>query len=163
MASRDSDSLYDLRTVKRNIRAGLLDRTIYSEFLESLPDMADNVMAPEEGEDEDAFEDLGSLQPGAGEDDANVVPDDSTASALPPVPSTVPATPAAPEAAPLPPQTAPETATASAPPAPAIEPDLGGAADPFADAPLPGQMQVPPTVPDSTQPASPADEEPDGD
>jgi hypothetical protein len=207
MASRESDSLLDLRTVKRNIRVGLLSRTEYAEFLESLPDMADNVMTPEEREDLDAFEEMGSTQFEVEEDEgrgtsegSTVVSELQTPASTPPAPATPEVTPvqpaapveatplappapveaapvapaavpepvpvepaAAPEPAPAPPLPSPEAAPASAPPSSSVMPTVPEAPDPFADAPLPGQMQVPPTTPAPAQPAESDDHEPDGD
>lgn len=210
MATRDSDSLFDLRTVKRNIRAGRLSRTVYAEFLESLPDMADNVLAPEEYEAEDAFEDIDSPEPDIEESEVQGASAGSTTFAESQVPATVPPTPTAPEAVPVKPTAAPletapvrppatpmetapvqQAATPQAAPAqplatpaaaPLQPPARTEAApvpasssssvtsvvpddeDPFADAPLPGQLQPPPaTPPPAAHPAASDDHEPDGD
>lgn len=50
--SRQFERLFDLRTIRRNIRSGVMTREKYDEYLRSLPDMADNV-APLGGMDED--------------------------------------------------------------------------------------------------------------
>jgi hypothetical protein len=51
--SRDEEvkdvRLFDLRTVERNIKRGLITRKEYERFLKSLPDAAENV-APAETE-----------------------------------------------------------------------------------------------------------------
>jgi len=51
--SRDEEvkelRLFDLRTVERNIKRGLITRKDYERFLKSLPDAAENV-APAETE-----------------------------------------------------------------------------------------------------------------
>jgi hypothetical protein len=43
VAPRQLERLFDLRTVRRNIRAGLITKERYEEWLKSLPDAADNV------------------------------------------------------------------------------------------------------------------------
>jgi hypothetical protein len=50
--SRQFERLFDLRTIRRNIRSGVMTREKYDEYLRSLPDMADNV-APLGGMDDD--------------------------------------------------------------------------------------------------------------
>jgi hypothetical protein len=51
--SREEDvkdvRLFDLRTIERNIKRGLITRKEYERFLKSLPDAADNI-APSEAE-----------------------------------------------------------------------------------------------------------------
>ncbi len=39
--------LFDLRTVERNIKRGLITRKDYERFLKSLPDASDNTLPPE--------------------------------------------------------------------------------------------------------------------
>ena len=43
VAPRQSERLFDLRTVRRNIRSGLVSKERYEEWLKTLPDVADNV------------------------------------------------------------------------------------------------------------------------
>lgn len=186
MATRDSDNLFDLRTVKRNIRASRLSRTAYAEFLESLPDMADNVMAPDEREDEDAFEDIDSPEPDVEQGEVQGASVGSTTFAEARLPAFVPATRVAHEAAPVQPP-APPVAAPVQPPAPPVAapvqrpaPPVAAPApvrpsssvmlavpedaDPFADAPMPGQPQTPPAMPlPDAHPAASDDHEPDGD
>jgi hypothetical protein len=49
--SRDEEvkdaRLFDLRTVERNIKRGLITRKEYERFLKSLPDSAENVIPAE--------------------------------------------------------------------------------------------------------------------
>jgi len=51
--SREEDAkdarLFDLRTVERNIKRGLITRKDYERFLKSLPDAADNTLPAEAG------------------------------------------------------------------------------------------------------------------
>jgi len=41
--------LFDLRTVERNIKRGVITRKDYERFLKSLPDASDNTIPPESG------------------------------------------------------------------------------------------------------------------
>ncbi|PCC73331.1 hypothetical protein SAMN02745121_02940 [Nannocystis exedens] len=43
VAPRQLERLFDLRTVRRNIRGGLITKERYEEWLKTLPDAADNV------------------------------------------------------------------------------------------------------------------------
>jgi hypothetical protein len=43
VAPRQLERLFDLRTVRRNIRGGLITKERYDEWLKTLPDAADNV------------------------------------------------------------------------------------------------------------------------
>ena len=51
--SREEDvkdaRLFDLRTIERNIKRGLITRKDYERFLKSLPDVSDNTLPPESG------------------------------------------------------------------------------------------------------------------
>jgi len=51
--SREEDvkdiRLFDLRTVERNIKRGLITRKDYERFLKSLPDASDNTLPVESG------------------------------------------------------------------------------------------------------------------
>ena len=51
MALRDPDRMFDIRTVRRHIRAGRVSREKFQKFLESRPDVTENIMEPEEGGD----------------------------------------------------------------------------------------------------------------
>lgn len=50
--SRQSERLFDLRTIRRSIRAGNVTKEKYDEYLRSLPDMAENI-APLSSMDDD--------------------------------------------------------------------------------------------------------------
>lgn len=50
--SRQFERLFDLRTIRRNIRSGTMTKEKYDEYLRSLPDMADNI-APLSSMDDD--------------------------------------------------------------------------------------------------------------
>ncbi|WP_434418413.1 hypothetical protein [Nannocystis pusilla] len=52
VAPRQLERLFDLRTVRRNIRGGLITKERYEEWLKTLPDATDNV-ATVSFEDED--------------------------------------------------------------------------------------------------------------
>ena len=58
--SRQFERLFDLRTIRRNIRAGNVTKEKYDEYLRSLPDMAENI-APLSSMDDD-----GEGKPGRG-------------------------------------------------------------------------------------------------
>lgn len=51
--SRDEDvkdvRLFDLRTIERNIKRGLITRKDYERFLKSLPDASENALPAEAG------------------------------------------------------------------------------------------------------------------
>ena len=66
--SRQFERLFDLRTIRRNIRAGNIAKEKYDEYLRSLPDMADNI-APLSSMDDD-----GEGKPGRGEGSAPAAP-----------------------------------------------------------------------------------------
>jgi len=52
VVSRQNERLFDLRTVRRNVRSGLLTRDKVEEYLRSLPDMSENI-APLSNMDDD--------------------------------------------------------------------------------------------------------------
>jgi len=60
-STRDEDAknhrLFDLRTVERNIKKGLITRKDYEKYLKSLPDVAALVAPPEEDLDDGADDD----------------------------------------------------------------------------------------------------------
>ena len=57
MALRDPNRFFDLRTFSRHIRSGRISREQYQEFVKALPDVAENIMDPNEGGDpNDGFE-----------------------------------------------------------------------------------------------------------
>lgn len=66
MALRDPNRMFDVRTVKRNIRSGRTTREQYQEFLSGQPDVADNIMEPDEGGDADGYDE----KPAEGEEAA---------------------------------------------------------------------------------------------
>jgi hypothetical protein len=74
-STRDDDAknkrLFDLRTLERNIKKGLITRKDYEKYLKTLPDVAGLVLPPEEAildDDEDELdedeEDDGPAHPG---------------------------------------------------------------------------------------------------
>lgn len=56
MTTRPSPRLLDTRTIQRNIRRGLLTQTEYQQYLEELPDAAENILPAAEGGDDDGYE-----------------------------------------------------------------------------------------------------------
>ena len=44
--NRDEQKLYDVRTLERNFRKGLITRKEYDKYLKALPDKADNIAEP---------------------------------------------------------------------------------------------------------------------
>jgi hypothetical protein len=63
-STRDDDAknkrLFDLRTLERNIKKGLITRKDYEKYLKTLPDVAALVLPPEEAvldDDEDELDD----------------------------------------------------------------------------------------------------------
>jgi hypothetical protein len=57
MADKTDEELFDLRTVERNIEKGLITREDYKEYLENLPDAADNIEVFEAEFEEGVLED----------------------------------------------------------------------------------------------------------
>lgn len=51
-----NERVFDQRVVSRNIAAGRLTKEEYAEYLESLPDAAENIKARDEGGDDDGYE-----------------------------------------------------------------------------------------------------------
>ena len=66
--SRQFERLFDLRTIRRNIRSGNMTKEKYEEYLRSLPDMADNI-APLSSMDDD-----GEGKPSRGEGHGSPTP-----------------------------------------------------------------------------------------
>ncbi len=66
--SRQFERLFDLRTIRRNIRSGTMTKEKYDEYLRSLPDMADNI-APLSSMDDD-----GEGKPARGEGGGSPAP-----------------------------------------------------------------------------------------
>lgn len=52
VVSRQHERLFDLRTIRRNVRSGLLTREKVEEYMKSLPDMSENI-APLSSMDDD--------------------------------------------------------------------------------------------------------------
>jgi hypothetical protein len=51
-----NERIFDLRVVHRYIASGRLEKSEYSEYLESLPDLAESIKARDEGGDDDGYE-----------------------------------------------------------------------------------------------------------
>lgn len=49
---KSDDKQWDVRTLERKLRKGLLSRKDYDKYLKSLPDRADNAAPVEAGDDE---------------------------------------------------------------------------------------------------------------
>jgi hypothetical protein len=56
MAIRDPERYFDRRTYKRHLKRGHASESDYSAYLQSLPDMSDNLKQPQDGGDDDGFE-----------------------------------------------------------------------------------------------------------
>ena len=56
MRGLDKDRLFDKRTVRRNIANGRVEKDDYQHYLQALPDLRQQVMARDEGGDNDGFE-----------------------------------------------------------------------------------------------------------
>jgi hypothetical protein len=56
MTNRDENKLYDVRTLERRLRRGLIAKKDYEKYLKALPDAADKaaplVPAPDDDDDE---------------------------------------------------------------------------------------------------------------
>ena len=57
MTTRDEAKQYDVRTLERKLRKGLINKKEFEKYLKSLPDKADNIAPPatdggDDGEDE---------------------------------------------------------------------------------------------------------------
>ena len=81
MANRDTDRLFDVRTVRRNVRAGLVERSDYESFLLGLADRAADAVplnADDHDDDEynDADYDASSAAAAAADDDDDDLDDD---------------------------------------------------------------------------------------
>ncbi len=110
----DPNVRFDLRTVKRYLDSGRLEKAEYEAFLSKLDDAAENITEPEEGGDDDGFEDR--MTP-ASERSKEAAP--APAAAAPaPAPSAV-APPLVPPVAP------PAIGDAPAPPPPPLEVPIG--------------------------------------
>ncbi len=48
----DESKKFDVRTIERNIREGLISKEEYEQYLQGLPDVSDKVYVEEEGEEE---------------------------------------------------------------------------------------------------------------
>ncbi|MCA9684621.1 MAG: hypothetical protein KC431_04155 [Myxococcales bacterium] len=56
MAIREPERYYDRRTIKRHIKRGHVSETDYQRFIETLPDVTENIMPYDDGGDEDGYE-----------------------------------------------------------------------------------------------------------
>ena len=63
MATRESARMFDLRTHHRHLRSGRTTEEAHAQYLESLPDAADNIRDPEDGGEEDGFDRRYGLAP----------------------------------------------------------------------------------------------------
>jgi len=61
MRPDNPDRMFDKRVVRRNIQAGRVSREDYNAFLETLPDVNDNIRAKGEGGDDDGYDHPRSL------------------------------------------------------------------------------------------------------
>jgi hypothetical protein len=156
MAGKLPEKLFDTRTVQRSLRAGLIDRATYEEFLRDLPDASENVLSPDEGGDDDGYDVIrrGAMTfgPVSDLDDEDEDEDDDDERD-----GDVSADVSRSEAGPQESDRAPGSGVA----APLPGPDA--AVDPFADAPLPGEVPVPaPSASREPPPRSGNDDAADG-
>ena len=56
MAIRDPERYFDRRTFKRHLKRGHASEAEYQTYLETLPDLTENIKQPQEGGDDDGFE-----------------------------------------------------------------------------------------------------------
>lgn len=56
MAIREPERYFDQRTIRRHIKRGHVSEDDYQRFVETLPDVSENIMDKEEGGDDDGFE-----------------------------------------------------------------------------------------------------------
>ena len=54
--TRDESKMYDVRTLERNIRKGIITRKDYEKYLKTLVDKADNVAISRPDDSVDAFD-----------------------------------------------------------------------------------------------------------
>ena len=59
MALTDPNRFFDVRTVRRHIKAGRVEQNDYQGFVEGLPDVSDKIMDPAEGGDDDGYDNRG--------------------------------------------------------------------------------------------------------
>ena len=53
MTTRDEQKLYDVRTLERNLRKGVINKKDYEKFLKALPDRAENIATTAVVDDDD--------------------------------------------------------------------------------------------------------------
>ena len=53
MAIRDPERFFDRRTIKRHLKRGHASEEEYSSYIETLPDVSDNITPRDEGGDEE--------------------------------------------------------------------------------------------------------------
>lgn len=56
MKQDNTDRMFDKRVVRRNISTGRIQSDDYDRFLNALPDVAENIKPPDEGGDNDGYE-----------------------------------------------------------------------------------------------------------
>ena len=122
MAS-DSNVYFDQRTYRRHIKSGRLTEAEYDAHVAGLPDVADNIMDPEEGGDDDGYETRTAAKndPEAEAAVEEALPADPFAAAPLGAPMPAPAAPIAPPVA------VPSINDAPAPPPPPLEVPIGAA------------------------------------
>lgn len=79
MSTRDSDAkpprLFDVRTIERNIKKGLVTRKDYEKHLKSLEDAAAKIAAPDDDEDLDDADDQDVSDESEGQPEAGSAPE----------------------------------------------------------------------------------------
>jgi hypothetical protein len=53
MTTRDDSKLYDVRTLERRLRRGIINKKDYEKYLKGLPDASDKIAPPESDGDGD--------------------------------------------------------------------------------------------------------------
>lgn len=56
MKQDNTDRMFDKRVVRRNISTGRIQSEDYDRFLNALPDVTENIKPPDEGGDNDGYE-----------------------------------------------------------------------------------------------------------
>ena len=95
MKQDNTDRMFDLRVVRRNISTGRISADDLNRFVSALPDVADNIKPTEEGGDNDGYDAQPPEDPNAAAAEAppaEQLPGDPAAGFGSPVPGTEPPT-----------------------------------------------------------------------
>lgn len=146
MKGPEIDRLFDKRTVRRSIAMGRVQKDDYERFVKSLPDLAEQVRAKDDGGDEDGFEHR-----------FGGVPREQRAIESAPQPPAEPMRSEAPHAAPTQPSMpgAPPSMPSAQPSAPAPQPGVAPTSTSMSPGTMPSPAPSPAPAPAPTPAPSP--------